>query len=62
MILVADKQILCGSCGARIGLEALKGHLPEGVPSVLIVKDKYVVSGDDWIFYCNQKCKDKSRV
>ena len=21
MILIADKQILCGSCGARIGLE-----------------------------------------
>jgi len=60
MILIADKQILCGSCGARIGLEVFKW--PGDNFSLLMVKDKYVVSGDDWIFYCNQKCKDKSRV
>jgi hypothetical protein len=61
MILIADKQVLCGSCGARIGLESsmVPGHIATGV---LIVKDKYVVSGDDWIFYCNQKCKEKASV
>lgn len=60
MILIADKQILCGSCGARIGLEG-KQYLDDPC-SILMVKDRYVVSGDDWIFYCNQKCKDKTRV
>ena len=56
MILIADKQILCGSCGAQIGLEY------KTTADILILKNKYVVSGDDWIFYCNQKCKDKARV
>ena len=25
-------------------------------------RDAYVVSGDDWIFYCNPKCKEQARV
>ena len=58
MILIADKLILCGSCGERIGFQSGKF----GQQGITILKDRYVVAGDERIYFCNQQCKDKTRV
>jgi len=68
MILIADKLILCGSCGERIGLENRHGSSERGI---VMLKDSFVVADGpisgtrrdgDLIFFCNEKCKDKTRV
>lgn len=72
MILTADKLILCGTCGARIGLmskgignaiAALMGGDTSGIGAVTLMKDRYIVhDGNCETFYCNEKCKAKANV
>lgn len=69
MILIADKQIRCGGCGARIGLQhnGFRGLTYQGKPlpgrESIMVNDSCVVTNDDESeFYCNVKCRDKAKV
>jgi hypothetical protein len=55
VLIVADKQILCGSCGALVGLK-----YGDWAP---LLKDRCVVrSADEKVFYCNPKCKQRAQV
>lgn len=64
MILIADRLILCGTCGARIGLE--KTEVPQESRVITILKDREVVHAfqgeTDLVFYCNSRCRDKAKV
>jgi hypothetical protein len=54
MLIVADKQILCATCGKLIGLYR---------QPICLLKDRDVASSaDDKRFYCNPICKEKAQV
>jgi hypothetical protein len=61
VLIVADKQILCAKCGALVGLSKEFTERTR-VWSQLMLKDRAVVSGDDWEFFCNIKCKERAQV
>jgi hypothetical protein len=56
MLIVADKQILCGSCGALVGLFAFHSM------NVTLLKDGYVVFVSVKEAYCNSTCKERAQV
>jgi hypothetical protein len=54
VLIVADKQILCGSCGALVGLRVDK--------TAVVVKDSYVVVVSPKFYFCNITCKERAQV
>jgi hypothetical protein len=56
MLIVADKQILCGSCGALVGL---RFELRE---QTVVLKDSYVVIVSPKFYFCNSTCKERAQV
>jgi len=63
MFVLADKQILCGSCGTLVGLAYTTTALPEFKKHRrFVLKDDLVVVGIDERFYCNEECKRKAQV
>lgn len=59
MLIVADKQILCATCGALIGLVRQPGG---AIPIATLLKDRYVVFVSADRAYCNFTCKQKAQV
>jgi hypothetical protein len=57
VLIVADKQILCATCGKLVGL---------GIGSITHLKDRYVISVhqgvDEPVLFCNIKCKERAQV
>jgi len=68
LTIVANSQVLCGSCGALVGLAwTVKVLIKESIPAErsyprLVVKDCYVVSGEEAVLFCNETCKGKARI
>jgi hypothetical protein len=59
VLIVADKQILCATCGALIGLVRQPGG---AIPIATLLKDQYVVFLTADRAYCNIKCKERAQV
>jgi hypothetical protein len=59
VLIVADKQILCGSCGKLVGLE----KRDDSDTVLFVVKDRYVVATPHpGRFFCNVTCKERAQV
>ena len=55
MLIVADKQILCATCGKLVGLQVVKTQ-------VVVVKDSYVVVISPKYYFCNSTCRERAQV
>jgi hypothetical protein len=54
VLIVADKQILCASCGKLVGVMVRRD---------IVVKDQFViVLPAERVFYCNPICKERAQV